>query len=186
MKAAALVLAAALASGCAVEAEPPEVETNVSMGLPAQAPEAFLVWTVVVDPNVPAWELEQTIEATEAWANASRACPMGFEIRISKVAELDAPPPGQNVIELRMGVPPAEPGVVGWGKYEPGGSRVVLLPNGSARDREDFPRVVRHELGHAMGLDHGGRLMASPPVPGSEITPMDAGLYASKWCARRG
>lgn len=185
MKAAALA-AAFLLGGCALEArEPPEVEIEMTTGLPAQAPEALLVWTVVVDPNVPPWELERTLEATDAWVAASAGCPMAFEVRVAKTGGVDEPLPGPQVIELRMGTPPVA-GAVGWAKYEPGGARIVLLPNDTDEARADFPRVVRHEIGHAMGLDHGGRLMASPPLPGSEIAPMDAGLYASKWCARRG
>lgn len=167
--------------GCSLDAEAPDVEPDVTMGLPAHPAEAFLVWTVVVDPNVPPWELERTLEATDAWAARSTGCPMAFEVRIAKTGEIDDPLPGPQVIELRMGTPPVA-GAVGWAKYETGGARIVLLPNGSDQDREDFPRVVRHELGHAMGLDHGGRLMASPPIPGSAIAHEDADLYAARWC----
>lgn len=182
MKALALAL---VLVGCSLDTGDAEVEPDVTIGLPAHAEEAFPVWTVVVDPNVPPWELERTLEATDAWTAASSPdCPMLFEVRIAKTGDVDDSLPGPRIIELRMGTPPVA-GAVGWTKYEAaGGARVVLLPNGSDRDREDFPRVVRHELGHAIGLDHGGRLMASPPIPGSKITGADADLYAARWCGR--
>lgn len=173
-------------SACAGEA--PGDDASVRVGVdasmtPSPKPIAPVrTWRIVVDPNVPAWEASVVDEALRAWQREI-PCDVSFVIERRRVTPIDAmlPPPG--VVELQMGKPP---GGVGWADWDPRGrfgARLVFLPNETERDRDDFLRVVEHELGHAFHLEHSAEgLMADPPKLGVRVGPIEGTAYASRWC----
>lgn len=174
-----------LLAGCAAEPEPLDAEVDVVVSLPAQRNSIGISWTVVLDSNVPAWEEEEVRAAARAW-EAHAPCAMIVTVEHGIVSRgPDDPLPDPFVIEVTMGTPPTV-GAVGWTKTQPNtGTRIILLPNASDADRDDFTRVAQHELGHAfIGDDHGGYVMAAPAIKGARVNEEDAELYGTRWCAK--
>lgn len=148
-------------------------------------------WHVIVDPNVPDSRVSVIRSALEEWA-AIVPCTFVFEISRAEVpayelGKPDVPPPAFMTMTIRMydSLPMAN-GVeaTGWGEsYPDAGSRIGFTVRGS---RGDFPRVARHELGHAFHVPHleGCDSVMSNCGP-AKLTRVDATAYAAVWCPMR-
>lgn len=159
-------------------------------------------WRVVLDATMTDYERETSLAGLEAW-RAAVPCPMAFviedaDVREGERARFVEPSPGSIALRIERQIPGDPDGAVGqtnwvwnydegpFGRDEPhvfSGAFITMHP--AIDDLDDFPRVVRHELGHAFGLGHrhdGKSIMSAPPTFDSTIYPVDAAEYAARWC----
>ena len=171
--------------GCS---SPDRAEETNDISTAAYSARLSKVWNVVLDNDLSDWERSETNRALDAWQKAA-PCDVSFVVSTGAVDD-KLPPVG--VITVKIGVPPVKD-AVGWTGWDDGGhdypaqkltgARIVMVPGSD--DLRDFQRVVRHELGHAMGLAHTHgvpSIMADPPVPDNNIYLVDSDNYGAMWC----
>ena len=179
----ALVVVVAGCSAPVYESTPPDV---VASALSAAGPRSLdyaKVWTVVFDTNVPSWRADVVRSALAEWQTAA---PCGVSFVVTTGATLPDvlgvwPAPG--TIEVRMEAELEDGKSTGIGFWYPnGGSRITFQIGASDAD---FPRVARHELGHAFHLPHNDAapsLMSGTTDTCRTIQPADVATYAAVWC----
>lgn len=179
--AAASVAIAAALFGCA--APTPDVATvDVEEQIQVQPAKttAGRVWRIVIDEGAPAWFDAEVRRAIVDWEQ-NVGCPTAFSIERGDVATGGRMPPPQEVhvyVVDRFDDPGRHGEGYAWYGLG-GGSQVLLL-----RDRtEDVACVVRHELGHAFGLEHAdGAVVMNERCMSSTVTRDDADAYDARWC----
>lgn len=153
----------------------------------APAPIGELAWTVILDPSVPSWEAQEIDDAISDW-EASVTCRRVTHVTVRAPAGDDGEPlhgPMTIAVKGVTRTPGAALGGVGWGAWKPDGSRVLYEHLDSEMDHWDFPRLMRHEIGHAFDLVHlqGDEFLMSDSHRSARfITKGDVAAFEQRWC----
>jgi hypothetical protein len=149
-------------------------------------------YTVHVDPRFSAEEQAEVIAALDAW---EQAVPVHFAVEVgpcsgihggiicthasdsAEIAARQSQPDGTGV-GLTLGERT-------WGHVVDGGEVFIDVPTVEASYAADFQRIVAHEVGHAMQLQHDapGALMAAMVT---EDAPAPTCADAAQWHRLRG
>lgn len=169
-------------AGCAGQS----VDANTAPA-PIDGEIAPIEWTVILDPTVPSWEAQEIDDAISDW-EASVTCRRVTHVTIRAPAGDDGEPlhgPMTIAVKGATRTPGAALGGVGWGAWKPDGSRVLYEHLDSEMDRWDFPRLMRHEIGHAFDLVHlqGDEFLMSDSHRSARfITKGDVAAFEQRWC----
>jgi hypothetical protein len=172
--------------GCSVE-----TETRVSIDLDTVRAGTFMPagerhWKVIVDPNVTPAELVLVREAMADWAG-NVICPMTFEVGYGETPRDWRAPRFHDprIIQVWTVDGYEDHHVVGQEYENPGWSTFVTFKRPTDGEEADhLPAVIRHELGHAFGIDHlpPPSIMQSKGVTALRVTGADAAEYDWRWC----
>lgn len=121
-----------------------------------------------------------------AWLAASDwqshiPCEVSFDVVLDTVE-----PTIRTIVIQKVDVMPPEAtsDAIGWTWCDPYCRISVLPPGGRGDDPGDFVRVMKHEIGHGMGLPHNdsgdGVMMTAGYV--RNVSELDGQAYASRHC----
>lgn len=191
------ILLVGLVTGCMSEVSTSEevlLGWRQSIGTQFPKIQPVRAWHFVVDPSVTSEQYDEVVEAIEDW-RAKVTCEFAYYIERRPTLrfvpqELPNYLPEANTIEIRFGETPEGPSQQGWAHWEKTerndrvtyGAWVIIRPDlGSMTGR-----VLRHEIGHTLFLDHDSSLGAvmNPNMwsQSAFVTREDAARYDATWC----